>query len=233
MRRKMNNLKIVGTSHIARQSIEEIQKAVEEYQPDIIAVELDVQRAASLLHQQKTKMSLGDIAKIGVKGYVFVKLGQYVQQKLGKMVGVSPGSEMKTALELARKKGIQIAFIDQPIQITLKNFSKELTWKEKGKFLLDIIFGLLFPKKQLKKYALEKFDLHRVPEQEVIAKIINQMKKQYPSVYKTLITDRNKYMVKQLVKLLRENPEKKILAVVGAGHKEGMEKLLLKIDVVR
>ena len=36
-----------------------------------------------------------------------------------------------------------------------------------------------------------------------------------------------------LVKLMRENQEKKILAVVGAGHKEGMEKLLLKVDVVR
>lgn len=229
----MNNLKIIGTSHIAKQSIEEITRAIEEDKPDIVAVELDVQRAAALLHQQKTKMSFRDIAKIGVKGYAFVKIGQYIQQKLGKIVGVAPGSEMKTALELAQKNKIKVAFIDQPIQITLKNFSKELTWKEKGRFLLDIIFGLFFPKKQLKKYALEKFDLRRVPDQEVIAKIINQMKKQYPSIYKTLITDRNKYMVKQLVKLLRAHPEKKILAVVGAGHKEGMEKLLLKVEVVR
>ncbi len=229
----MNNLKIIGTSHIAKQSIDEITKAIEEDKPDIVAVELDVQRAAALLHQQKTKMSFSDIAKIGVKGYVFVKIGQYIQQKLGKIVGVAPGSEMKTALELAQKNKIKVAFIDQPIRITLRNFSKELTWKEKGRFLLDIIFGLFFPKKQLKKYALEKFDFRRVPEQEVIAKIINEMKKQYPSIYKTLITDRNKYMVKQLVKLLREHPEKKILAVVGAGHRGGMEKLLLEAEVVR
>lgn len=229
----MNNLQIIGTSHIARQSIEEITKTIEEDKPDIVAVELDVHRAAALLRQRKTKTSFSDIAKIGVKGYVFVKIGQYVQQKLGKMVGVAPGSEMKTALELAQKKGIQVAFIDQPIQITLQNFSRELTWREKGRFLLDLVFGLFFPKKQLKKYALERFDLRRVPEQEVIAKIINEMKKQYPSVHRTLIADRNKYMVKQLVKLLREYPEKKILVVVGAGHKEGMEKLLLKVEIVR
>ncbi len=229
----MNNLKIIGTSHIAKQSIDEITTAIEEDQPDIVAVELDVQRAAALLEQKKTKISLREISKIGLRGYVFVKIGQYVQQKLGKIVGVAPGSEMKTALELARKKGIKVAFIDQPIQVTLRNFSNELTWKEKGRFALDMVFGLFFPKKQLQKYALEKFDLRRVPEQKVIANIINEMKKQYPSVYKTLITDRNKYMVKQLVKVLREHPEKKILAVVGAGHKEGMEKLLLKVDVVR
>ena len=78
---------------------------------------------------------------------------------------------------------------------------------------------------------MEEFDLRTVPDQKVILKLIDQMKKQYPSIYKTLIADRDKYMFKQLVKLIRENPEKKILAVVGAGHKEGMEKLLLKVDV--
>ena len=84
----------------------------------------------------------------------------------------------------------------------------------------------------MKNYGLEEFDIRKVPEQQVISKIISQMKKQYPSVYKTIIGDRDKYMVKQLVKLLRENPDKKIVAVVGAGHKEGMEKLLLKVDVI-
>src|SRR3989338_2536535 len=229
----MNNLKIIGTSHIAKQSIEEIKKTVEEFQPEIMAVELDLQRARALMQQQKNKISFRDMAKIGVKGYAFVVIGQYIQQKLGKIVGVAPGSEMKTALEIANLKKLQVALIDQPINITLKNFSRELTWKEKGRFGLDILKGLLFPKRQMKNYGLEEFDLHKVPEQQVIAKIINQMKKQYPSVYKTIISDRDKYMVKQLVKIMREHPEKKILAVVGAGHQEGMEKLLLKIDIVR
>lgn len=222
----MDNLKIIGTSHIARQSIEEIQKAVEEFHPDIIAVELDVQRTAALMQRQKSKFSFSDIRRIGVKGYAFVKIGHYLQQKLGKMVGVSPGTEMKTALELAQAHKLRIALIDQPIDITLKNFSEELTWREKGRFVWELISGLFAPKKQLEKYGLEKFDLHKVPEQEVIAKIIDQLKLLYPSVYKTLIADRNRYMVKQLARLWRENPEKKILAVVGAGHKEGMEKLL-------
>lgn len=229
----MNNLKILGTSHIAKQSIEEIKNTVEEFQPQIIAVELDTQRATALMQEQKGKASLSDIRKIGVKGYAFVKIGHYIQQKLGKSVGVSPGSEMKTALEIAHKNNLQVALIDQPINITLKNFSKELTWKEKWRFFSDLVKGLLFPKKQMKQYGLEEFDLRKVPEEKVILKIVNQMKKQYPSIYKTIIADRDKYMVKQLVKLMREHPEKKILAIVGAGHKEGMERLLLKVDIVR
>ena len=222
----MNNLKILGTSHIAKQSIEEIKKAVEEFQPDIMAVELDVQRAAALMQQQKRKTSFRDIAYVGVKGYAFVKIGQYMQEKLGKIVGVSPGSEMKAALEIAHTMKLQAALIDQPINITLKNFSKELTWKEKGRFVWEIIAGIFTPKKQMKKYGFEEFDLRKVPEQQVITKIINQMKQNYPSIYKTIIADRDKYMTSQLVKIMRQHPEKRILAVVGAGHKEGMEKLL-------
>ena len=227
------NLKIIGTSHIAKQSINEIKKSIKEDHPDIVAVELDLQRASALMSEEKSKVSVRDIFKIGVKGYLFVKVGQYVQQKLGKMVGISPGSEMKTALQLAHKEKLQIALIDQPIQITLKNFSKSLTWKEKFRFVADFFKGIFFRKKQMKELGLENFDLTKVPAEKVIEKMMIPVKKRYPNLYKTLVADRNKYMVKRLVHLMRKNPDKKILCIVGAGHKKGMEKLLLKVDVVR
>jgi pheromone shutdown-related protein TraB len=228
----MENVKIIGTSHIAKQSVDEIKKAINEWKPDIVAVELDLQRAAALMSEEKSKVTLGMILQIGIKGYVFAKVGQFVQQKLGKMVGVSPGSEMKAALMLARKEKLEAAFIDQPIQITLKRFSKYLTWKEKFRFVYDMLKGLLFPKKQIKALGLDQFDLTKVPGKEVIKKMMNMMKKTYPNVYRALVSDRNKYMVKNIVKILRKNPGKRILVVVGAGHQEGMEKLLLRVEVV-
>lgn len=226
-------LHIIGTSHIAQESIREISKYINDEKPDIVALELDLPRAAALMQKEKNKISLTHIFQIGIKGYLFAKVGQIVQQKLGKMVGVSPGSEMKTALELARKNKLEIALIDQPIKITLRNFSKNLTWKEKFRFLGDSLKGLFFPKQQLREYGLSKFNLKKVPAKEMITKMMNYLKKHYPNVYKTLVEDRNKYMVKQLVKLLRQHPGKKILAIVGAGHQEGMEELLLKVDVVK
>ena len=225
------NLQLIGTSHIAKESVKEIEKAILE-KPDIVAVELDIGRAAALLQKKRNKITLTQIMQIGIKGYIFAKIGQKVQQKLGKMVGVAPGSDMKKAIELASKEKLMVAFIDQPIQITLKRFSKALTWKEKGKFVLDIFKGLFNPKKQIKELGLEKFDLSKVPTKEVISKMMLQMKKRYPSLYRTLVEERNKYMVKKLIQLMRKNPEKKILAVVGAGHLEGLKELLNKVDVV-
>jgi pheromone shutdown-related protein TraB len=229
---ELSNLKIIGTSHIAKQSVNEIKKAVKDFDPDIIGVELDLQRAHSLMQNQTNKISLSAIMKIGVKGYVFAKVGQIVQKKLGKFVGVSPGTEMKTAILLAAKEKKEVAFIDQPIQITLKKFSKTLTWREKFRFVGDIFKGLLFPKKQIKQYGLDKFDLSKVPKDALINKMMGQMKERYPNVYKTLVEDRNVFMFKRIVKLLRKFPDKKLLVVVGAGHKEGIEEMLLKVDIV-
>ncbi|PIN76447.1 hypothetical protein COV17_02440 [Candidatus Woesearchaeota archaeon CG10_big_fil_rev_8_21_14_0_10_36_11] len=226
-------LHIIGTSHIAAQSVREIEKAIEYEKPDIICVELDIQRASALFDEQKTKISIAQILQIGVKGYVFAKVGQYVQQKLGNTVGIAPGADMKTALEIARQKKIDVAFIDQPIQVTLKHFSKSLTWKEKMRFVIDFFKGIFAPKKQMKRLGMQEFDLRKVPQDKLILTMIEQVKERYPSVYKVLVEDRNKYMVKKIVVLLRKYPEKKLLAVVGAGHVSGMNELLLKVDVLK
>ncbi len=227
------DIRLIGTSHIARQSIQEIKKALKEEKPDIVALELDVQRAAALLEKRPSRISPAVIRQIGLKGYLFAKIGQLVQQRLGKMVGVAPGSEMKTAIEEARKLQLQVALIDQPIAITLQKFSRSLTWKEKFRFMADLLKGIFFPKKQLRELGLENFDLRTVPEQELIKKMMQYLRQRYPSIYKTLVEERNRYMVKQLVQLQRVNSGKKILAIVGAGHVEGMTELLRKIDIVR
>ena len=223
---------IIGTSHIAKESVEEIKNAIENKKPDIVAVELDVQRASGLLRHQKTSVSMKDIVKIGVKGFVFVKVGQFVQGKLGQLVGSDPGSEMRTAILEAKKRQLIVAFIDQPIQKTLQEFSISLSWKERFQFAGDIVKGIFSGKKQLQELGLDKVDLKKVPSTELVEKMMKKLKDDYPNVYKTLVDDRNRYMVKQLVKLTKSYPEKNILAVVGAGHKKGMEELLLRVEIV-
>ena len=54
--------------------------------------------------------------------------------------------------------------------------------------------------------------------------MIKEVKKRYPSIYKTLILERNVFMAQQLSNLLKTN--KKILAIVGAGHEDDLVKLL-------
>lgn len=223
--------KIVGTSHISRESVAEIEQAIIDFEPHIVAIELDIKRAIALTSNKKAKSNFRDIFKIGVKAFIFVKVGQYVQQKLGKMVGVIPGSEMKAAMFLAKKKKLKIALIDQPIDITLKKLSKAFTWREKWNFIKDIFRGIFFRKKQLEKLGLDEgevLDLTKVPSEKLIKKLLKSMKQNYPSIYEVILEGRNRYMIKALININKKNPGEKILVVVGAAHKTGMEKLLSK-----
>ncbi len=227
-------LHIIGTSHIAKQSVEEIKTAFELYNPDIVAIELDKERATTLLspHNAKRKPSIRITLKYGLTGYLFALIGQSAQKKLGQIVGMEPGEDMKTGLTLAKKHNKEIALIDQPIHITLTNISKGFGWREKGRFLADIAKGIVQPKKQAKELGID-FDLTKVPESELIEKMMTYLHKRYPSLHKAIIEDRNKYMVKRLVELIRKHTDKKILVIVGAGHVKGMKELLLKVEIIR
>jgi len=222
------NLNIIGTSHIARQSVNSVKNTILKEKPDIVALELDKNRLYGLMHDQKRKISISAIPKIGFKGFLFSWIGSIIQKKLGDYVGVSPGSEMKTAIRLAKKQKARIALIDQNIEITLKRFSRALTWKEKWNLLVDIFNGIVLRKNELEDLNIKKFDLTKVPSKEIIKKLINKMRERYPNICRVLIDERNKIMAKNLSYLMKEHPEKNILAVVGAGHEEEIIGLIKK-----
>jgi len=223
------NLKIIGTSHIAKESLNQVKESIENDKPEILALELDKGRAYALMHKEKRKIRLSDIRRVGIKGFFFSLIGAWAEKKLGKIVGVPPGSEMKQAIKLAKKKEIKIALIDQNIETTLKRFSKELTWKEKWNFIVDIIKAVILRKKEV------EFDLTKVPSKKIIKSLLTKVKERYPNIYKVLVTERNQVMAKNLVSVMKENPEKKILAIIGAGHEEDIIKLIKerinKVDI--
>lgn len=219
-----NNLTIIGTSHIAKQSLEDVEKAVESGKPDIIALELDKSRLYGLF-RKPGKVRFPDIKKVGFKGFVFSVIGAWAEKKLGNMVGVAPGSEMKKAVILARERGIKIALIDQDIQVTLKRFSKSLTWKEKWNFLIDIFKAFFSRKKGI------KFDLTKVPSKKIVKKLVEQVRKRYPNIHKILIEERNEVMAENIRKIMERNPDKKILAIIGAGHEEETMEMIKKPSI--
>src|SRR3989338_5476333 len=93
--RRTMPIHLLGTSHIAQESIDQIAQHIQSQKPSIIALELDTQRAKALKEAGPRKIPLSSALHIGFKGYLFAKLGQYAQQKLGGSVGIEPGAKMK------------------------------------------------------------------------------------------------------------------------------------------
>lgn len=212
----MPRITIIGTSHVAEKSIQDIQQAYKETSPDILAVELDRDRLEALVNKRKPNYSPTLIRKIGLAGYLFALVGGLLQRKFGRMVGTDPGSDMLAAINLAKDDHKPLLLIDQPLTITLKRLSKKLTRKEKWRLFTDIAFG--WAKKQ-PKVAI---NLKSVPQDEIIATLMEQLKDRYPTFYEVLVHERNIYMARKLMMAAQANPDKHILTVIGAGHKEGL-----------
>ena len=226
------NLKIIGTSHIAKQSINEIKNAFEQMQPDIVALELDRKRFIALTQDKTKKTTLPNPFRIGFRGFLFSIFGRFVQQRLGKQVGVEPGEEMLTAIKLAKKNKRHIALIDRDIELTMRRFSKAMTWKERFRIASDVIKGIFFKKKDIQKLGIESIDISKVPSSKIIKLLLREVKTRYPGLYRVLVEERNLIMANSLRKIMEKEPDKKVLAIVGAGHLEGIEELLKHDDSV-
>ena len=205
------NITFIGTSHIAAQSVSEVKEIITNKRPEIIALELDQNRFFTLIKEHKQKTSLKDIFKVGFTPFLISTFGSYMQRKLADIVGVKPGSEMLQAISLAKENNIKLALIDQDIQITMHKLSKNFTLKEKFRFLFDLIKSP-FSREKI------KIDLTKVPEEKLIKMVIKRIKKRYPSIYETLIGQRNKIMANNLYHIKKENLNSQIVVIVGAGH---------------
>lgn len=214
------NLTIIGTSHISKESIDLVKEKINELKPEIVALELDQLRFESLFYNKKRKNKLTDIRYIGFKGFLFNLIGAYIESRLGRIVNVKPGSEMKAAALTARQNHADIALIDQDIRITLKKLSAAFPWREKLRFLFEVFRGI-FKREKI------SIDLTKVPDPALIKKLTNKIKKDYPSIYKVLIEERNYVLAKNLYKLMSTN--KSIIAVVGAGHEEEIIDIIKKM----
>lgn len=212
------HIKIVGTSHISSQSVRQIKKAFKDFEPDIVGVELDKQRLHAMLHNLKPNYSLAMVRKIGIKGFIFAVLGGLLQKKLGSMVGMKPGSDMLCAANLAKEHKKPILLLDRNIQVTLRRL-KLITFREKMRFVKDLVMGFVKRKKV-------KINLHNVPSAKLIETLLGQLKDKYPTLYRILVDERNEYMAKRLKAVMKAHPEKKILVVIGAGHRKGFEELV-------
>ena len=214
---RYHNLVLVGTSHIAAQSIRDVEEVIAAETPEIVAVELDRGRFNALFAPRR-KIRWGDLWKLGLLGASLNLLGAWAERKLARIVGTTPGAEIKKAIEIGLRQKAKIALIDQDIRITLSRLAKSLTWTEKGRFVKDLFKGIF-----IRQPALE-FDLRKVPDEKTIGKLLDRVKADYPSVHRTLVEERNEVMARNLYKLMKT--KKAVVAIVGAGHLKDLIRLI-------
>ena len=139
LRTIMGEIRIIGTAHVSQKSVDEVQEAIDEWQPDVVAIELDQGRYLTLKQQQKNP-DIEDILQAKNFTQLLVQwILSYIQRRIGMDVGVEPGAEMKAAINAAEEREVKLALIDRDIRITLHRFWASMSLFEKFKMFYALI----------------------------------------------------------------------------------------------
>ncbi len=216
-----DNIILIGTAHISEDSVKEVKKAIKEYKPDIVAVELCKRRYDSITKKDSWEEKPVTTLLKGNNAYFMLAQTflSSIQRKLGKEYGVEPGSEMIAAIKEAEKNNIDVALVDRDISITLKRAWKKMGIREKFRLIWEFLKAIV----GFDEEELEELDLEEIMDQDVISSMMEEFGKIAPSVTNVLIHERDEYIAR---KILDESKKGKIVAVVGAGHLEGIQKHL-------
>jgi len=209
---------LIGTSHISEESVNLVKNTIIKENPDCVGVELCEQRFNSLKNKKAWKnMSIPKVIREG-KTYLLLTniiLANY-QRKLGEEFGVAPGTEMMKAIELAETLNKEIVLLDRDIQTTFRRSWSYMSLKEKLKFIFYIFSGFF--------EEVDEEMIENLKNKDLLNEALNELSEEIPNIKKTLIDERNEYIALKILEKYREG--KKIIAVIGAGHLEGVKKII-------
>ena len=201
---------VYGTSHVSHESLDLIKEKIEQHDPDTIALELDFMRLNALLNDE----SRGG-------GPIFIRIIKKFQDMIGSKTGVMPGQEMLYAYQSAIDQGRDVALIDQEITDTITKI-KSVRKVEKARAITQLIIGAVLP---------GSFDVSEIPGEDFIEKLLEEFKFKFPELHYVLVEERNQHMIAALKQLQREEPNKDIVAFVGAAHQKEIQKQVDKFDI--
>jgi pheromone shutdown-related protein TraB len=213
---------LAGTVHISQESTEEVRSLIEAEKPGRVCVEIDEGRYRSM--SQGNSWENLNITKVLKEGRGFLLLANLAlagfQRKMGSNVGGKPGEEMLAAVKAAEAAGIPYSFCDREIQVTLKRAWGKSNFWNKSKLLSSLVDSA-FSNEKLTVEEIEK-----LKEKNELDSMMAELADFLPSVKEVLIDERDRFLASRI--FVAE--ESLVVAVVGAGHLDGIEAWLRKLD---
>lgn len=210
---------LVGTAHVSQASADLVRRVIENEKPDCVCVELDPQRFKALTEKKRWEnLDLKEIIRRKQLPMLLVHLmlSSY-QRKLGMQLGVVPGMELLVATNVAEQNGIPIALCDRDVRITLKRAWRFTPFYKKAYLLASLVASLF------DKTALTEERLNEIKRKDVLSELMNELGAAMPSLKMVLIDERDTYLSERM----KASEGERVVAVVGAGHIEGIKKALL------
>ena len=215
------NLRLLGTAHIATSSVEAVRQQIAEYQPDVVAVELCKSRHDALVSDRRLdREGLLKVIKEGKAPMVLMQsMLSAEQRKLGINEGQQPGAELLAAVQAADEVGCEVALVDRDIQTTLRRAWKRMKFREKWRLLTSL----------LEDDDEDDVDVNELlQDSDLLSSMMEELKGFSPGAGEVLIDERDTYIASKIAQL---GTERRVLAVLGAGHLQGVSSKLTGDDL--
>jgi len=207
-------LVLVGTAHISQHSVDLVRAVIEAERPDCVCVELDAQRFEALSQQKRFEaLDLREVIRNQQLAALLMNLllASY-QKRLGGKLGVLPGSELLEATRVASENDIPISLCDREIRITLRRAWGALSLWKKSMLVSNFIASAF------EDLELDEEELERIKQKDVLSELMNELGEAMPALKEALIDERDRFLAQKI----RETEGDKLVAIVGAGHMQGM-----------
>ena len=217
---------LVGTAHVSRESVDLVKQVIDREHPDVVCVELDKRRYEALSHPRRWEsLDLKTIIRKKQLSTLLVNLllASY-QKRLGDQLGVLPGMEMLEAIQTAEKYGIPVSLCDRDVRATMRRAWRTTPFWRKSMLVSSLLLSM-FDTTQISEE-----DIRDLKKQDVLSEMMQELGRDVPTLKAVLIDERDRYLAR---KIFNANGQK-IVAVVGAGHVEGIRQTLtthLSVDL--
>ena len=209
---------LVGTAHISRESVDLVRAVIEAERPDAVCIELDAQRFQAL--SQKRRFDSLDLKQVIRSRQLAPLIANLLlasyQKRLGGALGVMPGTELMEAARTAERLGIPMSLCDRDVRVTLRRAWAAMSFWKKTRLLSEFLASAF------DQPELDEAELRRLREGDVLSEMMAELGEAMPQLKRVLIDERDIYLSQRI----RETEGQRIVAVVGAGHVEGMRAAL-------
>ena len=208
-----DDLRLVGTAHISSTSVALVRQQIEDWGPDLVAVELCESRKASLLDPEALENE--DLLKILNDGKSHMILLQSAlaaeQRRMGVASGEKPGAELLAAIEAAEEAAIPVELIDRDVVITLRRAWSKMGLREKWR----VMDAFLWQEDDDDEASVEEL----LEDSDMLSNLMEEAREVAPGAGSVLIDERDAFIAGRLQQIRGKG---KVLAVVGAGHLNGI-----------
>lgn len=213
---------LLGTAHVSRASTRAVRDAINSGRYDVVGVELCPRRLRAMTAPDEfSRQDLWQILRAGRGWEMAAQLALTAyQQRLAEQLGVEAGGEMRAAVRAAAARELPLETIDRDIGVTFKRLSRRTPFWRRWLLLQDLALALL------SRAEVTEEQIERLKHGSVLHECFGELLAARPEAHEVLVRERDLYMAARIRETLRARRPRRMLAVMGAGHLDGVRAAL-------